>query len=262
MSWKEILTTELTWLACQAVLPVIQIRAQGGPPLAGGLALKTDFGTFYTPNLTTDKQEGMGDWTVDQFANAVRRGVSPGGEPYYPAFPYPFYSKFSDQDLADLWAAFQTVPADASPSREHALVFPFNIRSGQKLWRAAYLDLEPFEPDPSRSDRWNRGKYITRGAAHCGACHTPRNFAGARQAALALHGADSLPDGGTSPPITAKALIDGGWTVSNLTYALQTGVMPDGDTFGGSMGEVVRDGTQYLTKQDREAIASYLLNKD
>ncbi len=236
--------------------------AQGGPPLAGGLALKTDFGTFYTPNLTTDQQAGMGDWSVEDFAKAVRRGISPDGEPYYPAFPFPFYSKFSDQDIADLWAAFQTVPANALPSREHELAFPFNLRNGLKLWRAAYVDLEPFEPDPVRSDQWNRGKYIVTGAAHCGACHTPRNFAGARQAEFALHGADGLPDGGKSPPITAKALNDGGWTVSNLAYALRTGVMPDGDAFGGSMGEVVRDGTQYLTQEDREAIATYLLNKD
>lgn len=235
---------------------------EGGPPLAGGLALKTDFGTFYTPNLTTDQKEGMGDWTVEDFAKAVRQGVSPDGEPYYPAFPFPFYSKFSDQDIADLWAAFQTVPANSLPSKPHELAFPFNFRDGLKLWRSAYVDLEPFEPDPARSDKWNRGKYIVRGAAHCGACHTPRNFAGARQAEFALHGAKGLPDGGKSPPITTKALKEGGWTVNNLAYALRTGVMPDGDAFGGSMGEVVRDGTQYLTQQDREAIATFLLNKD
>ena len=77
-----------------------------GAPLAGGLALKTKFGTFYSPNLTTDKEHGIGSWTVDDFSRAVRLGVSPDDEPYYPAFPYPFYSKLSDQDIADLWAAF------------------------------------------------------------------------------------------------------------------------------------------------------------
>ncbi len=235
---------------------------QGGPPLAGGLALKTDFGTFYTPNLTTDQKQGIGAWSVEDFAKAVRKGVSPDGAPYYPAFPYPFYAKFSDQDIADLWAAFQTVPANDLPSKDHELKIPFNFRSGLKLWRAAYLDFGSFSLDPEKSDQWNRGKYIVRGAAHCGACHTPRNFAGARQAEFALHGSDGLPDGGKSPPITAQALNEGGWTVNNLAYALRTGVMPDGDAFGGSMGEVVRDGTQYLSQQDREAIATFLLNKD
>ncbi len=236
--------------------------AQGGPPLAGGLALKTDFGTFYTPNLTMDVKEGIGGWTLDEFSRAVRQGVSPDGKPYYPAFPYPFYANLTDQDIADLWAAFQTVPANDLPSKEQALSFPFNVRTGLKLWRAAYLDLNPMSGDPARSEKWNRGQYIVRGAGHCGACHTPRNFAGARQAGFAFHGADKLPDGGKSPPITADALADKGWTVRNLAYALKTGIMPDGDAFGGSMGEVVRDGTQFLTQADREAIAVYLLNED
>ncbi|WP_428646559.1 c-type cytochrome [Roseibium sp.] len=235
---------------------------EGGAPLAGGLALRTDFGTFYSPNLTSDKKTGIGDWSVEDFAKAVRHGISPEGKPYYPAFPYPFYSRFSDQDIADLWAAFQTVPAVDEPSREHDLGLPFNIRDGLKIWRTAFLDEGPFEPNPEKSDRWNRGKFIVEGPAHCGACHTPRNFAGARQVELAFHGADGLPDGGKSPPITAEALRKKGWTAKRLTYALRTGVLPDGDAFGGSMGEVVRDGTRFLQQEDLDAIAAYLLNED
>lgn len=237
-------------------------NAEQGAPLAGGLALKTGFGTFHTPNLTTDKENGIGAWSVEDFARAVRQGISPDGEPYYPAFPYPFYATFSDQDIADLWAAFQTVPAVAEPSKAHDLGFPFGFRSGLKLWRAAYLDSRPFQPQPGKSAKWNRGKFIVRGPGHCGACHTPRNFAGARQAELALHGADGLPDGGKSPPITQDALREKGWTIRSLAYALRTGVMPDGDAFGGSMGEVVRDGTRFLRKDDLEAIATYLLDEE
>ncbi len=235
---------------------------QGGAPLAGGLALKTDFGTFYSPNLTTDRENGIGDWSIKDFATAVRHGVSPTGKPYYPAFPYPFYATFSDQDIADLWAAFQTVPPVAQPSKQHDLGFPFNVRDGLKLWRAAYLDDTSFVPDPEKSAKWNRGKFIVEGPAHCGACHTPRNFAGARQAELALHGADKLPNGGKSPPITSTALEQRGWNIKNLAYALRTGILPDGDAFGGSMGEVVRDGTRFLQQDDLEAIATYLINRD
>ncbi len=235
---------------------------QGGAPLAGGLALKTDFGTFYSPNLTTDKENGIGSWSVDDFARAVRHGISPDGMPYYPAFPYPFYASLSDQDIADLWAAFQTVPPVAQSSRQHELGLPYNIRGGLKLWRTVYFDDTPFVPDPEKSEKWNRGKFIVQGPAHCGACHTPRNFAGARQAELALHGADGLPDGGKSPPITAVALRNKGWTTKGLAYALRSGVLPDGDAFGGSMGEVVRDGTRFLQQDDLDAIAAYLLNED
>lgn len=234
----------------------------GGKPLAGGMALETKFGTFYSPNLTTDRNDGIGAWSIEDFARAVRQGVSPDGETYYPAFPFAFYGGLSDQDIADLWAAFQTVPPVAEPSRAQDLNFPFSFRSGLKLWRALFLKRGGSSPEPGKSAAWNRGKFIVEGPAHCGACHTPRNFAGAREAELALHGSDELPDGGKAPPITAAALKKKGWTRKDIAYALKTGLMPDGDAFGGSMGEVVRDGTSFLTKDDLNAIATYLLDED
>lgn len=234
----------------------------GGAPLAGGLALETKFGTFYSPNLTMDVSEGIGAWSVEDFAKAVRQGVSPEGEPYYPAFPYPFYAKFSDQDIADLWAAFQTVPANPAANEKHELGLPYNMRFGLKAWRTAFLDMSGFETNPEKSDAWNRGKFIVTGPAHCGACHTPRNFAGAREVEEFLQGARDLPGGGKSPPITTKALREGGWNVSDLSYALKSGVLPDGDVFGGTMAEVVRDGTGFLADEDLTAIATYLLDQE
>lgn len=237
------------------------IEAEGAP-LAGGPPLKTKFGTFYGPNLTPDPAYGIGAWSIEQFANAVRHGASPDGEPYYPAFPYPFYAAFSDQDIRDLWAAFQSVPPVAEPSRPHELLFPFSLRPGLKLWRAAFLEGAPRRDDPKRSDLWNRGAFLVTGPTHCGACHTPRNFAGAREAELRLHGASDLPNGGKSPPITTEALKAEGWTVNDMVYALRTGITPSGDAFGGAMAEVVREGTSFLEDRDLEAIATYLLDAE
>lgn len=234
----------------------------GGAPLAGGVTLPTDFGTFYSPNITTDKDNGIGSWTVEEFAVAVRQGISPQGQPYYAAFPYPFYAKFSDQDIADLWAAFQTVPPVEEASRSHGMKFPFNLRDGLKVWRAAFLDFKPFVPDPQKDQAWNRGKYIVKGPAHCGACHTPRNFAGARQAEQFLHGGEDLPGGGSAPPITTAALTETGWNEQDLVHALRTGILPDGDVFGGAMAEVVREGTAFLTDQDLQAIATFLMDQE
>ena len=236
--------------------------AAGGMPLAGGVTLKSDFGTFHSPNLTTHKEMGIGTWSIKDFAKAVRQGVSPQGEPYYPAFPYAFYAKLSDQDIADLWAAFQTVPPVDQVSIAQDLDFPFNIRAALKLWRGLFLDQTGFQPTKGKSEIWQRGQYIAQGPAHCAACHTPRNILGARQSGLELHGADKLPGGGKSPAITAQALKARGWDKDSLAYALRTGLTPDGDVFGGSMGEVVRDGTAFLSLQDREAIATFLLDLD
>jgi mono/diheme cytochrome c family protein len=237
-------------------------ESAGGELLAGGPPLKTPFGTFYGPNITPDPDAGLGDWSLNDFATALRHGTSPEGAPYYPAFPYTFYSKLTDQDVADLWAAVNTVPNADTPSKPHELGFPFNQRWALRGWQNLFFDPETFEDDPTRSDVWNRGKYIVTGPAHCGACHTPRNLLGAGDAEQSLHGAGGLPGGERSPPITASVLGERGWTENNLAFGLRFGTKPNGDVLGGSMGEVIRDGTSWLSDEDRRAIAHYLLNND
>lgn len=234
----------------------------GGAPLAGGAPLETEFGTFYPPNLTTDKEKGIGGWRIEQFATALRHGLSPAGAPYYPAFPYEFYTRLSDQDIADLWAAFQTVPPVAQASPEHQLAFPFNLRRGLYLWQTLFFEESNFIPDPDKDERYNRGKFLVESAAHCAACHSPRNLLGALDdRTFYTGGASALAEEGKVPPITAKAFTEAGWSEVDLSYALKTGVKADGDVFGGSMAEVVREGTSYLQQQDLNAIAYYLLNR-
>jgi mono/diheme cytochrome c family protein len=236
--------------------------AEGGAPLAGGVKLDTPFGALYSPNLTTDPGHGIGDWTIGQFARAVREGISPEGEPYYPAFTYPFYANFSDQDIADLWAAFQTVPPVSEPSRGHEMKFPFNQRWGLKLWRAAFLEPPRTEPLPDKPVLWNRGRELVEGATHCAACHTARNLAGARKSDTEhFKGSSSLPGGGKSPAIDHESLRERGWDVDSLAYAMRTGITPEGDAFGGAMGEVVLLGTSFLSETDRRAIATYLMDE-
>ena len=235
--------------------------AQGGAPLAGGVALETPFGTLYSPNLTTDPDYGIGGWTMAQFARAVRQGVSPTGEPYYPAFIYPFYANFSDQDIADLWAAFQTVPPVATPSPDHEMTFPFDQRWGLKLWRAAFLEPPRNDLIPGKEDVWNRGRELVEGATHCAACHTGRNFAGARKSDTEhFMGSEALPGGDKAPAIDVKTLRARGWDTGSLADALRTGITPEGDAFGGAMGEVVLYGTSFLSEADRQAIATSLMD--
>lgn len=233
-----------------------------GKPLAGGKGTETPFGTFYAPNLTADREHGIGTWSVDDFERALRAGKSPSGQSYYPAFPYSFYARLSDQDVVDLWAAFKTVPAVAKPSTVHQVSFPFNINWGLDLWQLLFFDEQRFIPDAKRSEQYNRGAYLVQGPAHCGACHTPRNLLGGLDTAAALSGHQGfVDDDGVIPAITAGALAKQGWSEADLAYSLKSGVKQDGDVFGGSMGEVVRDGAKYLKKSDREAIAHYLLTR-
>ncbi len=235
-------------------------NTEANAPLAGGYGIKTPFGVLFSPNLTTDKKTGIGDWTIETFGRAVRTGVSPDGQPYYPAFPYRFYAQFSDQDIADLWAAFQTVPPVPYENREHQLAFPYSIRSALYLWRALYFEgRTSVQTDSLQDDQYNRGKYLVEVAGHCAACHTPRGWLGGLQDDKSLQGATILDDM-KAPAITPEALKQQGWTLNTLAYGLSTGIKPDGDVMGAAMGEVIRDGLAYLSKADQQAMALYLLS--
>ncbi len=235
---------------------------KGGAPLAGGAPLKTDFGVFYPSNITSDPVYGIGNWDIKDFAKAVRQGISPDGKPYYPVFTYPFYANLTDQDIADLWAAFQSVSGVAKQTPKHITPFPFNQRWGLKVWRLAFLKKPSTEPDPNEGELFNRGRLLAEGVTHCAACHTGRNIAGARDSKnLHFQGNENLPGGDKSPAIDFETLKKQGWNVNNLAYALKTGITPKGDVFGGTMGEVVMQGTKFLSDYDLKAIASYLLDE-
>ena len=232
---------------------------EGGAVLAGGAAIETEFGRFYAPNITPDQDDGIGKWALEDFSRALTAGQSPKDDHYFPSFPYAFYSRLTNQDIVDLWAAVQSVPAVAGKAPEHDLVFPFGFRAGAAAWQRLFLTQGESPPDPTRDELWNRGRYLAQGPAHCGACHTPRNLLGARDQ-------DQLYEGGLGPKnakvpaITPEALEKGGWTKKNLSYALRTGLLPDGDAFGGAMAEVVRDGTRFWSNRDLEALATFLFD--
>jgi mono/diheme cytochrome c family protein len=165
------------------------------------------------------------------------------------------------QDLADLKAYLDTVEPVANPVPPHALEFPYSFRPLLKPWKAMFFRDNGIEPDPSQSESWNRGAYLVQGPTHCGECHTPRNQLGARDQSRQMAGTRDGPDGKAVPNITPYPDDGiGGWSASDLSYALETGILPDFDVVGGAMSEVVRDSTGHLTPEDRAAIAEYLLS--
>ena len=151
---------------------------QGPRLLVGGRCLKTPFGTFHVPNISPDKDTGIGNWTTLDFVNAMKRGVAPDGSYLYPAFPYTSYQRMTYEDLIDLKAYLDSLPAVKSDVPPHELKFPFNLRRGLGLWHQLYVDGESFVPDANASAELNRGAYLVRGAGHCTECHSARNLLG------------------------------------------------------------------------------------
>jgi mono/diheme cytochrome c family protein len=229
-----------------------------GAFLAGGRELKTDFGSFFTPNITPDPETGIGAWSDEDFVRALREGVAPDGSHYYPTFPYTSYTRMTRADILDLKAYLDTVPPVKNAVRDHDLPFPFSIRASMIGWKLLFFDDAPFAPDPAQSETWNRGAYLVNGPGHCGECHTPRNILGVVDADRPLTGNRNGPDGDAVPDITQGPDGIHDWSVEDITGMLEIGLLPDGDFAGGAMTDVIEDNTSMLTDADREAIATYL----
>ncbi len=221
--------------------------------LAGGQRFPSDFGTFLAPNISPHPEAGIGDWSLDQFASAVMRGVSPENRHYYPAFPYAAYARMDRQDVADLWAYWQTLPQSDQASAPHEVGFPFSIRRGLGLWKAMFVD-----PDwvmaGDLSPEEERGRYLAEALAHCGECHTPRGALGNLDTARWMAGAPDPSGKGQIPALTPDKL---DWSAGDIAYYLESGFTPDYDSAGGHMVAVI-DNFAELSPEDRTAVAAYV----
>jgi mono/diheme cytochrome c family protein len=235
-----------------------------GKNLAGGVVLQTPFGKMVTPNITPDRNSGVGSYSAEDFRKAMKEGVAPGGKRLYPAMPYPFYANMSDADVASLWAYLKTVKPISNSVNVNQLRFPFNLRILMAVWDALF-----FHPPQSHavavqlvngkvvetpSSARIRGEYLVEGTGHCGACHAPRNWAGA--SADTLSGA-SL-QGWWAPDLTSAPKSGlASWSQSELVEYLKTGHNAH-SLASGPMAEAVENSTSQMTDGDLTAIATYL----
>ena len=234
--------------------------AAGGTAFAGGRALATPFGTFYSPNITPDPETGIGRWTNAQFLRALREGIGPDGTRYFPVFPYTSFTNITDADALAIKAYLFSLQPVHQANRPHDVAFPFSWRFLQRGWRLLYFNEGPFRPNPSYDAEYNRGAYLVTALAHCGECHTPRNMFGAVKAGAVLSGTRDGPDGQMVPNITPDPTTGiGNWEPDDIVALLKTGRTPEQAAVKGAMREAVQDGLKFLKDDDLHAIAMYLL---
>jgi nicotinate dehydrogenase subunit B len=230
--------------------------APGGIPGAGGHAFETPFGTIHSTNLTPERDTGLGAWSFEAFRRAMREGLSRDGRHLYPAFPYPSFTRMTDDDLAALYAWLMAQPAVRAHTPANDLRFPFGQRPLMALWNALYLDTGPKPAEPSRSAAWNRGEYLVNGAGHCGGCHSPRNAFGAEQAGE-RHLAGAWVAGWEAPALTAANPSPAAWTEDEFFRYLRHGHSAQHGAALGPMADVVR-ALQAVPDADVRAMAVYL----
>jgi mono/diheme cytochrome c family protein len=230
--------------------------ADGAMPFAGGRAVPTPFGTIYSTNITPDAATGIGTWSADDLWRAMHEGIDREGQHLYPAFPYPWYTKVTREDSDAIKAYLDTLPPVHQPPRPNKLPWPLTLRQGLAAWNAAFFHRGAYAWNAQKSDAWNEGAYLVEGLGHCGACHTPKNFAGAPKRGDALAGGYGENWYATS---LANDLRDGlgGWSEQDIVDFLKRGASRQATAFG-PMAEVVRESTSHLDDAQLRGIAVYL----
>lgn len=225
-------------------------------PYAGGRGVRTPFGTVISANITPDLETGIGRWTDQQFDQAVRYGKRVDGAHLYPAMPYPYYRKLTREQVQDMRAYLNTVPAVRQQRPPNTLPFPFNIRLMLVFWNAFFFHDQPFTPIAAQSAEWNRGAWLVQGPGHCAACHTPKNILGGDKRDAPLQG--YALQGWVAPDITRN--VNRGlahWTSEDMRAFLRSGHNTSAAA-GGPMKEVVEDSTSQLSDADLQAMTVYL----
>ena len=225
--------------------------------LGGGLKLTSSFGTFVTPNISSDPQFGLGRWSELDFVNAMKRGVGRDGEHLYPAFPYGAYSVMKTADVRDLFAYLKTLPAVSAPTAPHDLKFPFGLRPAVGFWKLLYFHPKDFAADAKRSAAWNRGAYLAEGPAHCAECHTPRNALGGETQSQLYAGAPNLEANGRfASNITPHKDGIGDWSAQDIADFLKSGTDKCFNEPTGMRGVIAS--TSKLTDADLGALGTYI----
>ncbi len=221
--------------------------------LSGGLALESDFGTFYAPNITPDAETGIAGWQARDFLLALKHGRSPGGGFYYPAFPYKSYAGMTDEDVLAVGAYLMTQPAvhaEAPANELPGWLFRWTIAGWNLLDSMLNADFPEIE-DPVIA----RGAYLARHMGHCGECHTPRNALGIVDQSREFAG--GVIDGKKVGAIDAEALE--GWSEDAFALFLTLGLKPDGDFVGGKMEPVIEHNTSRLSAEDQAALVAFFV---
>ncbi len=229
---------------------------------AGGLAMVTPFGTLYSPNITPDKETGIGNWSEADFKQAMHKGKNPHGRFYYPAFPYLYFSVIKDEDIKALKAYFDQLPAVHQENRKNEMVLPFNWRFLQLGWRLLFFHPEgSYVDNPKESESWNRGKYLVDGLGHCAMCHSPSYHIVSEKFSLGApiskyYLTGQKIQGYLAPDITADNL--GNASVDEIVQVFNKDRLIGGGKVEGPMLEVNHDSLSYLSTKDLQSIAIYL----
>lgn len=231
--------------------------SQGGKDYAGGLGIRLPFGALYSTNITPDKETGIGNYSDQDFLNAVQRGIRRDGARLYPAMPFTSYTYMTDADALAIKSYLFSLSPVRMMAPANTLTFPFDQRWAMRFWSVLFTRDSRFEPDASQTPEWNRGAYLAEALAHCGECHTPRSLALALDNRKKFAGA--VTAGWRAFNISSDQTTGlGAWRDDDIVSYLSIGHASGHGTASGPMGEAVDHSFSKLVPEDVRAVVAYL----
>jgi mono/diheme cytochrome c family protein len=228
---------------------------EGGPDLLPrtlpyGERFTGPFGVIPAPNITPDPETGIGKWTDEQIARAIRDGIHPSGARLHPIMPYPAFHGMADSDISALVAYLRRLR-------------PVKNRVTGKELSAAVPEPGPLRPAPERPPESGvaLGKYLVENISTCGDCHTPHGPSGPMPEMLMA--GNVLPRGSKGAEIVPNITPDREtgierWSRNEIARYLRTGSRPDGGLAQSLMAGLIFSSFSHLTKEEAQAIAAYL----
>jgi mono/diheme cytochrome c family protein len=224
---------------------------QGDVPdmeLAGGVTFQEDVFTAVSPNITPDRDTGVGKWTGAQIIAAIREGKRPDGTIIGPPMPIALYRGMSDEDVSAIVAYLRSVKPIANKTAKSQYKIPLPPSYGPAVTGVA--------PVP-RADKVAYGKYLAGPLGHCVECHSTPGANGAPDVVNQTGGGGMQFNGpwGVShaPNITPAALAK--YSDDDIENAITKGVRPDGSHL---MPPMAYGYYRNIAPADLDAIVAYL----
>jgi mono/diheme cytochrome c family protein len=198
--------------------------------LSGGLRFDEPPFDVTASNITSDKETGIGAWSVDDIKKLLTTGVRPNGVPVANVMPTGFYRIMTDDDLSAIAAYVHTVPpvTNKLPPPVYKINLPQTVvPNAEKPFTKADL-----------GDKVKRGFYLAT-IAHCMECHSPlgpkgRDFTKMGGGGFELKGPWGVTVSRNITSSKTKGL--GAWTDAEIKRAITQGVSRDGSKLKPPMG--------------------------
>jgi len=224
-----------------------------GMELAGGRIIVERGFRAVVPNITPDLETGIGRWSDDEIATAVRDGRRPDGRLIGPPMPIELYRGLSDHDIVAMVAYLRAVPPVHHAVTERS-TYPFPL--------TPYGPPVVGVPDPPKDDAVARGAYLAGPVAHCMDCHTPP-LPGERRKDWSRIGAGGVPFEGpwgaavTRNITSSKEHGIGNWTDDQIIHVLTQGISADERRLAPPMSGRAAIWAR-LTERDKHDLVAYL----